>query len=109
MSLGLAKRCPACSHRLTWAEKWRFTKWWGARRESTCPACGELLIWARAPWQAMNVLAIALAVVLLTAPWPWRPVFALLVFAALAGASLSLRLVRPPDMRSMSGGRAERG
>jgi hypothetical protein len=60
-------------------------------------------MWARAPWRAMNVLAIVLAVVLLTAPWPWRPVFGLLALAALAATSLSLRLVRPPDIKSSVG------
>jgi hypothetical protein len=104
MRVELARRCPVCSYRLNWEQKWRFTKWWGSRRASICPACGEVLMWATGAWRALNILAIVLVFVQFAVPWPWRSAFGLLAVAGLVAIALGLRLVRVPEIGARHGG-----
>lgn len=48
-------RCPNCKKRISWVQKWRFTKGFGSRRASPCPHCQAVLVWSKWPWQMVII------------------------------------------------------
>ncbi len=108
------KTCPVCAWSFSWLELWRFSDWFGRRKEAPCPRCGTPLGWSKVPHLTRSIAACLLILVSLalvyaiSSEWSFGRRFdirlalhagALILAVIMLAATWRLRLVQRPGQQ----------